>query len=290
VRVVVSLAPGGLLDLVARLLAEPLAEAWGQPVPVENRPGAGGQLATRLVARAAPDGYSALVTGSSFAINLSVSRNPGYSAEELVPAAVFADTPTLVITRADGPIRTLADLVETARRRPVTFGTPGIGTPPHLSGELLFRRAGGAEATHVPYAGTAPSMTALLAGDIDVVLGAAASVLSHVRGGRARAVAVTSERRTPVLPEVPTFAEAGFEPIVDTTWIALFFPAGTPREVLERVNADVRQAMARPAVLERLAALGLEPIGGDLAFAQRFVAAEVARWREVVRTVNIQRD
>ncbi|MCS6933108.1 MAG: tripartite tricarboxylate transporter substrate binding protein [Acetobacteraceae bacterium] len=290
VRFIVSLAAGGLLDLVARLLAEPLGELWGHPVVVENRPGAGGQLATRLVARAAPDGHSALVTGSSFAINLSVSRNPGYVAEDLVPAAVVADTPTLVIVRADSPIRTLQDLLETARRRPVSFGTPGVGTAPHLSGELFFRRAGAAEATHVPYAGTAPSMTALLAGDIDVVLGAAASVLPLLGSGRARALAVMNDRRSQVLPDVPTLAEAGAETIVDITWIALFLPAGTPRAVLERVNTDVLRVMQRPAVRERLAALALEPIGGDLAAAQALVTAEVARWREVVRVLNIQQD
>lgn len=290
VRVVVSFAPGGLLDLVARLLAEPLGEALGQPVVVENRPGAGGQLATRLTARAAPDGYSALVTGSSFAINLSAFRNPGYSANELVPAAVIADTPTLLLVRADSPVRTLRDLMETARRRPVTFGTPGVGTAPHLSGELLFRRVTGVEATHVPYAGTGPSMTALLAGDIDVVLGGAATALSHVRSGRARGIAVMSERRSQVLPDVPTLAEAGFETIVDTTWIAMFFPAGTPQGVLLRVNAEVRRAMERPAVLDRLASIGLEPIGGDQPAAQAFVSGEVARWRDVVRTVNIQLD
>lgn len=290
VRVVVSLAPGGLLDLVARLLADPLGEVWGQPVVVENRPGAGGQLATRLVARAAPDGYSALVTGTSFAINLSVSRNPGYTAEELVPAAVIADTPTLIMVRADSPIRNLRDLLETARRRPVSFGTPGVGTAPHLSGTLLFQRAGAVEATHVPYAGTTPSMTALLAGDIDVVLGAAASVMSLLGGGRARALAVMNDRRSQVLPDVPTLAEAGVETIVDITWVALFFPAGTPRPVLERVNADVLQAMQRPAVRERLASLGLEPIGGDLAAAQALVAGDISRWRDVARMVNVQRD
>lgn len=290
VRFTVSLAAGGLLDLVGRLMAEPLGEIWGQPVVVENRPGAGGVLATRLVARAAADGYSALVTGTSFAINLSVSRDPGYGAEDLVPAAVMADTPTLIMVRADSPIRTVRDLLETARRRPVSFGTPGVGTAPHLSGTLLFQRAGATEATHVPYAGTAPSMTALLAGDIDVVLGAAASVMSLLGSGRARALAVMNDRRSAVLPEVPTLAEVGVETIVDITWVALFFPAGTPRPVLERVNANVMQVMQRPAVRERLASLGLEPIGGDLASAQALVTGEIARWRDVARLVNVQRD
>jgi tripartite-type tricarboxylate transporter receptor subunit TctC len=288
VRFVVAFAPGGVVDIIGRLLAEQLGEVWGQPVVVENRPGAGGNVGTQFMARATPDGYSALVNSSTFATNLSLFRNPGYREEDFVAASVVAGTPQLLAVRADSPFRTLADLVETARRRPVTYGTPGVGSPNQFLTELMFRRLGIPETTHVPYNGAGPAMTALLAGDIDVAAAAVSSALAHVRGGRARGLAVMAERRSQALPEVPTVAEAGFDPLVDTVWAGVFFPAGTPQPVLERVNADIARVMERPAFQQRLAATGFEPIGGDLATTQRFVASEIAKWREIVRTLGVQ--
>jgi tripartite-type tricarboxylate transporter receptor subunit TctC len=289
VRFVVAFAPGGVVDQIGRLLAEHLGEIWGQPVVVENRPGAGGNVGTQFMTRATPDGYSALVNSSTYATNLSLFQNPGYREEDFATAAVVAGTPQLLVVRADSPFRTLADLVEMSRRRPVTYGTPGVGSPNQFLTELLFRRAGGgAEATHVPYGGAGPAMQGVLAGDIDVAAAAVASAMTHVRGGRARGLAVMAERRSQALPDVPTVAEAGFEPLVDTVWAAVFFPAGTPRAVLERTNADIGRVMQRPAFQQRLAATGFEPIGGDLATTQRFVASEIAKWRDIVRTLGVQ--
>lgn len=290
VRLVVAFAPGGFVDVVARLLAEQLGDIWGQPVVVENRAGAGGNVAAQAMARATPDGYSALITTTAFAINLSLSRNPGYGAGQFQAAGVVAGTSTVFAVRAESPVRTLRDLVETAQRQRVTYATPGVGTPPHLSAELLFRRVGGVEATHVPFPGTGPGMTALMGGNVDVLLGGVASTVGQIRGGRVRGIAVTSARRSRVLPDVPTVAESGFEPIVDTTWVGMLFPAGTPSAVLERANAAMRQAMERPAFQERLAATGLEAIGGDLPTTQAFLAHEIATWRDTVRTVGVQTD
>jgi tripartite-type tricarboxylate transporter receptor subunit TctC len=288
VRFVVAFAPGGVVDQIGRLLAEHLGEIWGQSVVVENRPGAGGNIGTQVMARAAPDGYSALVNSSTFATNLSLFRNPGYREEDFAAASVVAGTPQLLAVRADGPFRTLADVVETARRRPVTYGTPGVGSPNQFLTELLFRRLGITDTTHVPYSGAGPAMTALIAGDIDVAAAAVASAMTLVRGGRARGIAVMAERRSQALPDVPTVAEAGFEPLVGTVWAGVFFPTGTPQPVLERVNADSGRVMQRPAFQQRLAATGFEPIGGDLPTTQRFVASEIAKWREIVRTLGVQ--
>lgn len=288
VRFVVALAPGGFVDLIARLMAEHLSEMWGQPVVVENRAGAGGNIAAQFMARATPDGYAALVTSAAFTSNLSLSRNPGYRAEQFLPTAIVAGQPQLFLVRADSPVQTLRDLVEAARRRPVNFGSPGVGSPGHLLAELLFRRAPGTDTTHVAYGGGGPAMTALLAGDIDMVATGLAAGLPLIRGGRARAIAVTSERRNQALPDVPTTAEAGVEPIVDSNWAGVFFPAGTPQAVVERVNADVRRMLERPAFQERLATMGFDPIGGDLAATQAFVASETAKWREIVATVGVQ--
>jgi tripartite-type tricarboxylate transporter receptor subunit TctC len=290
VRFVVSYAPGGPVDLIARVVAEHLGEIWGQPVVVENRPGAGGNLSAQLMVRATPDGHAALISGSNLATNLSLFRNPGYSAEQFRTAAVVAGTPTAFAVRADSPIRTLADLIETARRRPLNFGTAGVGSPSHLLAEVMFKQAGGTDATHVPYAGSGPALAALLAGDIDMTATALPAAVAQIQGNRARGIAVTSERRSRALPDVPTVGELGFGTIVDTTWIAVFFPAATPQALLERVNADVRRALERPAFQQRLAAAGLEPISLDLAAAQTFVANEVVRWRDIVRTVGVQID
>ena len=289
-RFVVAFAPGGFTDVIGRLLAEHLGDTWGQTVVVENRGGAGGNVAAQLMARATPDGYSALVTSGAFAINLSLSRNPGYRAEQFLPAAVVAGTPNLFVVRADSPIRTLRDMVETARRRPLNYRTAGVGVAAHLSAELLFKRAGGTDATHVPYAGAGPAMLALLAGNIDVVATSLPSAVPQIRGGQARGIGVTSERRNQALPNVPTIAEAGFEPIVDVAWVAMFFPAGTPAGVLVRATADVRRVMERPVFQQGLASMGFEPIGGDLAAARAFVANETVMWRDIVRTVNVQID
>lgn len=290
VRFIVSLAPGGLVDTIARLVAENVRDLWGQTVIVENRPGASGNIAPQFVARAAPDGYTALFATAAYAINLSLFRNPGYSAEQFLPAAVVAGQPQLFLVRADSPIQTLAELVETARRRPVNFGTPGVGSPGHLLAEMMFRRAGRTDVTHVAYSGAGPAMAALLAGDVDMVTAGLTAAVPQIRGGRARGVAITSAERNSALPEVPTVAETGLDPLVDLNWAGMFFPAGTPQAVLERANADVRQVMARPAFQERLNTLGLVAIGGDLPTAQGFVATEIARWRDIVRAVNVQLD
>lgn len=290
VRFVNAAAPGGSLDLIGRPLAEQLTTMWGQPVVVENRGGGGGRVAAQLMARATPDGYAALFATASFAINLSLSRDPGYSAEQFLPTAVIAGTPNLFVVRADSRFRTLGEIVEAARRRPLSYGSGGIGTAPHLVAELLFKRAGARDMTHVPYPGAGPAMMALLAGDIDMLTISLPTAVPHIRDARARGFAVTSDRRSEALPDVPTVAEAGFEPIVDSTWVAMFFPAGTPQAVLERVNADVQRAMERPAYKQRLAAIGFEPIGGDLAVTKAFMATEIAKWSDIIRTVNVQID
>lgn len=290
VRFVVAFAPGGFADLIGRLLAEHLTEVWRQPVVVENRGGAGGNVAAQLMARAVPDGYTALVTTGAFAINPSLSRNPGYRPEDFAVASVVAGTPNLFVVRADSPVRTLADLVELGKRRPLNYGTAGVGVAAHLSAELLFKRVGGVDAQHVPYSGAGPAMLALLAGNIDMVAASLPSCIAQVQAGQARGLAVTSEARNGALPNVPTVAESGFEPIVDVAWVAVLFPAAVPQAVRERVNADVNRVMARPAFQARLAATGFDPIGGSLEQAGAYVANEVRSWREVVRTVGVTID
>jgi tripartite-type tricarboxylate transporter receptor subunit TctC len=290
VRLVVAFAPGGFADLIGRQLAEHLGPVWRQSVVVENRGGAGGNVAAQQIARATPDGYTALITTGAFAINQSLMRNPGYRPEEFAPVAVIAGTPNMFVVRADSPARTLRDLVELGRRRPLNYGTAGVGVAAHLSAELLFKREGGVDAQHVPYAGAGPAMLALLAGTVDMVATSLPSAVAQVQGGQARGLAVTSATRNGALPNVPTMAEAGFPPIIDVAWVAMFFPAAVPAAIQAKVNADVQRVMALPSFQARLAASGFDPIGGSLEEARRYVADEVTSWREVVRTVNVQID
>jgi tripartite-type tricarboxylate transporter receptor subunit TctC len=290
VRLVVAFAPGGFADLIGRSLGEQLAPMWRQSVVVENRGGAGGNVAAQQIARAAPDGYTALVTTGAFAINPTLSRAPGYRPEEFRTAAVVAGTPNLFVVRADSPIRSMRDLVELGRRRPINYGTAGVGVAAHLSAELFFKRVGGVDAQHVPYTGAGPAMLALLAGTVDMVATSLPSAVAQVQSGQARGLAVTSATRNGAMPDVPTVAEAGFEPIVDLAWVAVMFPAATPEPILRKVNEDVARVLAVPAFQQRLAQQGFDPIGGDLRTVNDYVANEVRSWRDIVRSINIQID
>lgn len=290
VRLVVAFAPGGFADLIGRSLGEQLAPMWRQSVVVENRGGAGGNVAAQQIARAAPDGYTALVTTGAFAINPTLSRAPGYRPEEFRTAAVVAGTPNLFVVRADSPLRSMRDLVELGRRRPINYGTAGVGVAAHLSAELFFKRVGGVDAQHVPYTGAGPAMLALLAGTVDMVATSLPSAVAQVQSGQARGLAVTSATRNGAMPDVPTVAEAGFEPIIDLAWVAVMFPAATPEPILRKVNEDVARVLAVPAFQQRLAQQGFEPIGGDLAAVNGYVANEVRSWREIVRAINVQID
>ncbi|WP_439595494.1 tripartite tricarboxylate transporter substrate-binding protein [Falsiroseomonas sp.] len=290
VRFVVAFAPGGPADIIARLLAHALRELWPHPVLVENRGGAGGNVAAQAVGRAAADGYTALVTTSAFAVNPSLSRNAGYRPADFAVAALVAGTANLFAVRAESEIRTLGDLVALGRRRPVNFGSAGVGSTPHLSAENLLKRVAGVEAQHIPYAGAGPAMTALLGGQIDLTSVALPAAIQMVQGGRARGLAVTSAARVPALPEVPTVTETGFGSIVDLTWVCLLFPAAVPDGILERVNADIGRLLAQPAFLAQLAATGFDPIGGTRAEAGRYVADEIRRWAEVVQALRLSID
>lgn len=290
VRFVVAFAPGGFADLIGRALAEQLAPMWRHSVVVENRGGAGGNVAAQQIARAAPDGYTALVTTGAFAINPTLSRNPGYRPEEFSVAAVVAGTPNLFVVRADSPVRSMRDLVELGRRRPLNYGTAGVGVAAHLSAELFFKRVGGVDAQHIPYTGAGPAMLALLAGNIDMVATSLPSAVTQVQGGQARGLAVTSDRRNSAMPDVPTVAETGFEPIVDLAWVAVMFPAATPAAIVQKVNEDVGRVLAMPGFQQRLAQQGFDPIGGDVRTVNDYVANEVRSWRDIVRMINVQID
>ena len=290
VHFVVPFAPGGVTDIIARLAGQKLGESWGQPVLVENRAGAGSNIGVAQVAKSAPDGYSVLLTTSSIAVNVTLTPNSGYDAQkDLVAVANIASSPNMIVTAQSGP-KSLLDLIAQAKLRPLAYGSPGTGTTPHLSAEYLFRVLAKLEVTHVPYKGAAPAVNAALSGEVGAASVAMPTAVPFVKAGKLRGVAVTSNHRVAALPDVPTVAQSGFSGFEDNTWVGVFVPAGTPATIVAKINADIERLLAQPDFLERLAALGFEPVGGTAESFARYFKAEVAKWAKVVRETGAKAD
>lgn len=292
-RIVVPFPPGQASDTFARLMAEKLTARWPQPVVVENKPGAGGALAVESVVGSAPDGYTLLWGGTGVTVLPAVAPRPlPYDVgRDLVAVARVADIPMVVIAGAGSGIRTLAELVAQARKKPgdLVYGSGGPGSLQHLTGELLASRAG-VKLNHVPYRGSGPAMTDLLSGTIPLMVDSSASALPQVRAGRAVALAVASEQRSLLMPEVPTVAEAGVPGVVAMGWNGLFAPARTPAAVVERVNAEANAILADPAVQARFGELGAEATPGTQEAFQAFVLDELAKWRAVAQAAQVKLD
>jgi tripartite-type tricarboxylate transporter receptor subunit TctC len=290
-RMVVPLAPGSTADIVSRTVAIELAKSLGQPVVVENKPGAGGNIGSDFVAKAKPDGYTILGgTISSHAINASMYPNMPYDPiKNFEPITVLGQAPLILVVPAESPYKTVKDLLDAARAKPgaLSFASAGNGTSPHLAGELL-KSSAKVQATHVPYKGSGPAVTDLLAGHVQFMFDTALIVGGHVKAGKLRALAVTSSKRTSLFPEVPTLAEAGVPGYEIGSWQAVYAPAGTPRPIVERLNAEIVKALKSPDVAERFAGLGMEPVANTSAQMAEFNKAEVAKWAKIVKEANIK--
>jgi tripartite-type tricarboxylate transporter receptor subunit TctC len=289
VRLVVGYPAGGSTDLVARLLAERLFRAWGQPVTVENRGGAAGTLGADLVAKAAPDGYTLLIGASAeMAIARAVMRNIPYQPEDFAPVALLTEQPFLVLVNATLPVRSLAELVALAREQPgkLNYASHGTGTANHLLTELL-RVETGIGITHIPYRGGGPAMTDLVSGQVQMLLDVIPSALPQILSSRVRALALCRATRSVTLAEVPTTAEAGFSFLAGSTWSTLVAPARTPEAVLARIGETVQVAV-RDTLTDAFRERGLEPLGGDAAAARAFIAAEQAKWQRIATRTGVQ--
>ncbi|KAA2211620.1 Bug family tripartite tricarboxylate transporter substrate binding protein [Teichococcus oryzae] len=292
VRIVVPLAPGGAADVLARLVADGLGTLWRQPVVVENRPGAGGNIGAEAVARSAGDGYTLLlgtlgIHGAS-AIYPRLTYDP---AKELAPVTVLGDLPNVIVVRPGLEARNLQDLVALARQRPgqLTFGSAGAGSSTHLAGELFMLTAG-IQMSHVPYRGSAPALNDLVAGNIDAMFENLPTIPPLVAAGSLRPLAVTSATRSPALPDVPTVEEAGVPGYVATAWLALSAPATVPEPLLEQLNADTRTVLASPVTRARLDKLGITAVGGSVAASRSFFASETEKWNRVIQAAKIRLD
>ena len=290
VRLIVPFAPGGSSDLAARLIAEPMAERLGQPVVVENRPGAGGTLGAELVARSAPDGYTMLIGApGGLAINPHLTPNANFNPlRDLAPVSLVFTTDHALVVTPGLPARTLADYIALARARPgqVSYASSGPGTSLHMLGEL-FKLLAQVDITHVPYRGNAPAMTDLLAGTVQSMFDQLIISGPFITQGRLRALCVTGPKRNAQFPDIPTAAEAGLPDFVVTSWNALVVPTGTPAAVVARLNEAANGALNVPMVRERMGATGAEAAPGTVEALRALLASEYERWGRVVRDARL---
>ncbi len=287
-RLVVPWPPGGTTDILARQIGPPLAAALGQPVVVENRGGASGAIGTAELLRAPPDGYSFGFVTSTLVSAALLSRQPYHPVDDVTPILRLADVANILVVHPALPVRTVRELIDYARERPsrLSFGSPGIGSAVHISGEM-FKLATGVEMTHVPYRGGGPALADLVGGQIQLMFGNASSTLPYVRSGTVRPLAVTSARRAPYLPEVPTVAEAGVPGFDVVEWYAVIGPAGMPPAVAERLNREIMAIVGTPEGRARLLDTGAEVVGGTPAEFGAFLRGEVDKIGRVVRDARI---
>ncbi|HUP93493.1 MAG TPA: tripartite tricarboxylate transporter substrate binding protein [Burkholderiales bacterium] len=289
IRFVVAFPPGASTDIVGRIVSQKLTESWGQNVVVENRPGAGGNIGTQTALRANPDGYTILLNSSAFAVNVSLYSTPGYKVSDFVPIVQGPTTPNLISVHPSVKAATLAEPIALARSSPMNYGSSGTGTTPHLDMELLFKTLAKVPVTHVPY-GPAQAVSAVVGNQVPIASTSMPPAVPHVKAGRVRPIAVTTIRRSNILPDTPTVAESGYSGFDDHTWFSFFAPAGTPPAIVNKLNAEVNRILQLPDVKARLDVLSLEFVPNTPAeFAAR-LKAEVARYAKMVRDSGAKAD
>jgi tripartite-type tricarboxylate transporter receptor subunit TctC len=289
IHIVVGFAPASTTDLVARLVAPRLQEALGQSVLVDNRPGASGNVAAQQVKRSAPDGYTLFVTSVAYAVNPTLYASAGYDPlQDFVPVILGPSTPNIIGVNPSVPAASLQELVALARKTPLSYASSGVGTTTHLSMERIKLQAK-IDLTHVPYQ-PAQAVGAAVAGHTQISSTSLPPAVTQVRGGRLRAIAVTSAQRSPALPEVPTVNEQGFSGFDDLTWTAFFAPAGMSQDLVNRLNSEINRALSAPEVRERLAQLGLEWKSNTSGEFAAFLRSEVDKWSKAVRESGAKAD
>ena len=290
VRVIIGLAPGGGTDIQARLFAQKLSENLGRPFVVENRTGAGGTIAYAQIAKSPPDGYTLLGVTSGYTITPSVySKLPYDPVKDFAPISLVAQAPFLLLTHPSLPAKSTRELLALARAKPMMLdcGSAGHGTSTHMAFEL-FRTMAGVNIAHIPYKGTGPALIDTMAGQVHILFGNVLSSLTHVKTGKLRALAVTTAKRSRVLPDLPTISESGVPGYENSTWFGFLAPAGIPAAVLSRLNAELVKTSQSPDIVERLAPDGGEPVGSTPEQFGRLIASEITRWRKVVKDAGIK--
>ena len=292
IRFILPFPPGGGTDILGRIIAERLGVHLGQPVVVENRGGAGGNVGAEAAARSAPDGYTIVLVAPSLAISPSLYAKLGYDpVKDFAPISLVGTVPNVIVVHPSLPAQTLAEFIALAKSKPgaMNFGSGGAGTSNHLAGEL-FNIVAGVKLVHVPYKGVNLAMNDVLGGQVQLVVIGIPAAAPHIKAGRLRALAVIAPQRSPALPDVPTAAEAGLPGFDVTTWYGVLAPAGTPRAIVVRLNAELARIMHAPDLQERLAATGTEPLTGTPEQFAHYIAQEIAKWEKVVRAAGLKAD
>ena len=289
VRFLVGFAPGGTNDIVARMLAQKLTENMGQSVVVENRAGANTAIATELAARAAPDGYTILLTASGHATNPALMKLPFDPVRDFAFISLAVESQNLAVVHPSFPPRNVQELIAFSKKRPgaINYASSGTGTTVHLSAEL-FQFMTGVKWVHVPYKGGGPAAIELLAGQTSLMFGNLPTVIQYARGGKLRALAVTGAKRTPAMPEIPTVAESGIPGYEVTNWFGVSAPAKTPRAVVDRLNTEIVRALNIPDLRERLASQGADPVGNTPEQFTAFIQNEIVKWSKVIKAAGIK--
>jgi tripartite-type tricarboxylate transporter receptor subunit TctC len=290
VKLVVPFTPGGGIDGIGRILGARLAEMWGQQVVIENKPGAGGNIASEFVARSAPDGYTIYITAAGLAVNRYLFASINYDPlADFAPVTLICLFPNMLVVPNSSQLHSVSDLLALAKNNPgkVTFASPGHGSSPHMSGEL-FKYLAKVDLTHVPYRGASPAYTDVIAGRVDCTFAVMASALPLVQSGQLRALGVTTGARVAAAPEVPTIAEAGVPGYDTSSWFAFFVPAKTPPEIIRKMHADTVAALAEPQVRAKLDALGVVVVGSTPEQLGTHLKAEMERWAPVIKAANIK--
>jgi tripartite-type tricarboxylate transporter receptor subunit TctC len=289
VRVIVPFPAGGSADVLARIVSERLSARWGQPVLVENRIGAGGNIGAENVYRAEPDGYTILSSPPGpLAINHNLYQTLPFDPNRFVPVTVLALVPNVLTARPDLPATSLRELIAYAKANPgkISYASQGNGSTSHLSASML-QSAAGLELVHIPYKGEGPALVDIIAGRVDIFFGNLAAALRYHQAGRVRILAVAHSRRSAVLPDVPTFEEAGMPGILSSAWFAFALPPGTPAAIAERINAATIEVLRSADVQKRFLEQGAEPVGNSTAEMAAFVKEEMARWKRVIQEANV---
>jgi tripartite-type tricarboxylate transporter receptor subunit TctC len=290
VRIIVPFGPGSTTDLMARAVGQKLSDRWKQTVIVENRAGAGGNIGAEVVARAPADGYTLLVGAASTIINPSLYKKLRFDAlKDLTPVINIASVTNVLVVNPDVPAKDVKELIALAQKKQMSFGSGGMGGTIHLSGEL-FKLLTKVDLLHVPYNGSAAALPDLLAGRTDMMFDALPTSLPHIRDGKLRPLAITAAKRSSLLPDVPTMAEAGLPEYEAEGWYAVFAPAETPPAIVEQLNREVAQILQDPAVRQQLLAQGADVVGKDLAHFRKFVQSEHEKWSKVLSAANLSID
>jgi tripartite-type tricarboxylate transporter receptor subunit TctC len=286
ITLMVAFAPGGFADGVARVIGAKLSERLGQNVVIENRGGAGGNIAAAAIAKAQPDGHTLLVSTTGLSIGATMSSEKSFSLDELRPVAIPAWAPETISVNPTSPAKTLGDLIRMAKDKPISYGSPGVGTSGHIANAYVFKTLAKIEAVHVPFQGGAPALNATLGGHVDALVGALPGYAGQLKSGQIRGLAVAFEQRLPEYPDIPTYKEAGF-PLIASTWVGVFAPRGVSDSVVKKLNEAINAVLDDPAAQAQLQNLQTQVRRGDVADAAAFFQRDVEQWKTMITSVGL---